>query len=324
MVMVVKTARQATRPPRNGPSGAAAARGPGPARLSIGARGRASGIPVETLRTWESRYGYPIPERKPSGHRVYPLSSVARLRRIAEALSRGHRAGEVVPASETELTELLAATGAASAPPVAAGADPMDLLPAIREFDAGRLHRALLVDWARLGPVEWLRARVAPLVRQVGEAWQTRRLDVRHEHFFSERLTDVLRTLRLPLEEHARGPLVVLATLPGELHGLGLQMVALVLTSGGCRVLNLGVETPETELVRVAGDLGARAVGVSVSAARRGRGITARLARIRRLLPRRVTFVIGGEGAPRRLRGVEVIHDLAALHAWARRLAGAG
>jgi len=34
------------------------------ARLTIGALSRATGIPVETLRTWESRYGFPEPERK--------------------------------------------------------------------------------------------------------------------------------------------------------------------------------------------------------------------------------------------------------------------
>ena len=56
--------------------------------LSIGALSRATGIPVETLRTWELRYGYPVPERKPSGQRVYLLSCIPRLRRIAEALFR--------------------------------------------------------------------------------------------------------------------------------------------------------------------------------------------------------------------------------------------
>ena len=55
------------------------------ARVSIGALSRATGIPVETLRTWESRYGFPVPERRPSGHRLYPLAIVPRLRRIAEA-----------------------------------------------------------------------------------------------------------------------------------------------------------------------------------------------------------------------------------------------
>jgi DNA-binding transcriptional MerR regulator len=70
-------------------------------QLSIGALSRATGIPVETLRTWEHRYGFPAPERRPSGHRVYSRAIVPRLRRISEAIARGHRAGQVVSASDT-------------------------------------------------------------------------------------------------------------------------------------------------------------------------------------------------------------------------------
>ena len=79
-------------------------------KLSIGALSRSTGIPVETLRTWERRYGFPVPERKPSGHRVYAVAHVSRLRRIAEALARGHRASEAVSASEKDLTVLLDVT----------------------------------------------------------------------------------------------------------------------------------------------------------------------------------------------------------------------
>src|SRR6188508_2056350 len=85
------------------------------ARLSIGALSRATEIPVETLRTWESRYGFPVPERRPSGHRLYPLSIVPRLRRIAEALAGGHRARQVVPASDADLRRLLASPRRAEA-----------------------------------------------------------------------------------------------------------------------------------------------------------------------------------------------------------------
>src|SRR5512134_2122557 len=95
--------------------------------LSIGALSRATGIAVETLRTWESRYGFPVPQRKPSGHRVYPVSAVTRLRRVAQALSFGHRAGQVGGASDEALFALLESTSAAAAsapsgagPPVAA------------------------------------------------------------------------------------------------------------------------------------------------------------------------------------------------------------
>jgi MerR family transcriptional regulator, light-induced transcriptional regulator len=293
------------------------------ARLSIGALSRATGIPVETLRTWESRYGYPVPERKPSGHRVYPLTAVPRLRRIAEALSRGHRAGQVVIASDEDLTDLLASTPQARAPapepPVNARAGSEDLIALVARFDAERLTRLLLTDWARLGPVTFLETRIAPAVRAVGEAWEAGQLEVRHEHFLSERVGDLLRSLRLPFEERASGPLVVLASLPGEPHSLGLQMAALTLAAAGCRILFLGTEVPPDQVAGLARDLGARAVAISVSRASRGSASTEKLRRLRTLLPRRTALIVGGEGAPARLTGSETIQDLRSLDAWGRR-----
>jgi methanogenic corrinoid protein MtbC1 len=156
----------------------------------------------------------------------------------------------------------------------------------------------------------------APLLRAVGEAWATQRLDVSHEHFLSERLGDVLRTLRLPLEERATGPLVGFSTLPGETHGLGLQMAALAVASAGCRILYLGTETPIPDMVSLVRDLGARALALSVSASGRARGATG-VRRLRKLLPRRTALLVGGEGAPLTVAGVESFRDLAALDRWA-------
>lgn len=309
------------------PSGARRQRSGTGGKLAIGALSRATGIPIETLRTWERRYGFPIPERKPSGHRVYPLSSVPRLRRIAEALGRGHRAAEVVGASKADLTELIRATPGAMASrlaPPALPADPSELLRYVKAFDGGALTRQLLADWALLGPLDFLRGRVAPLVRAVGDAWESGDLDVRHEHFLSERVGDLLRALRLQLEERATGPLVIFTSLPGESHGLGLQMAALVLAMAGCRVLNLGTETPVPEVATLARDLNARVVAVSVSVATRGRTTTTHLARLRSLLPRKMTLLVGGEGAPRSRKGLLVIQELGDLEAWGRRLMGDG
>lgn len=291
--------------------------------LSIGAIARATGIGIETLRTWERRYGYPVPSRKPSGHRVYPVSSVPRLRRIAEALRRGHRAGEILTASEEDLMALLHLSpgGAAERAPLV-GPEEVDreLLHAIERFDSERLTRLLTAEWGRLGPLEFVRTRVAPLVIEVGDGWAAGRLQVRHEHFLSERLSDLLRTFRLPFEERARGPLVVLGTLPGELHGLGLQMAALVLVTTGCRICYLGTDVPLTELVTLARDLAARAVAVSVSEAGSARA-GAQVKRLRELLSRRVALLVGGQGAPRARPGIELVQDLAGLRAWGVRLA---
>jgi methanogenic corrinoid protein MtbC1 len=305
-------------------SGSRSGAAPGP-RLSIGALSRATAIPVETLRTWEGRYGYPVPERKPSGHRVYPLGAVARLRRIAEALSQGHRAGDVVGASEGDLDELLAQSPAPRSAPAPLPLEESklrdELLTFVREFDAPGLTRALVTDWARLGPLDFLERRIVPLVRAVGAAWQEGDLEIRHEHFLSERVGDVLRSLRLPFEERAEGPLVVFGSLPGESHGLGLQMAALLLAAAGCRILYLGTEVPPVQMADLARDLNARALAVSVSVATRGPASAAQLRKLRQRLPRRVTLLVGGEGAPEPRPGVEVIRDLLALDTWGRRLA---
>ena len=294
--------------------------------LSIGALSRATGIAIETLRTWESRYGFPVPERKASGHRVYPVAAVARLRRIAQALSLGHRAGQVVGASEESVARLLESSASAADPSLPSSVprpteDVPGLLRHVKAFDGGRLTRQFLSDWARMGPVEFLEARIGPLIRAVGEGWEQHELEIRHEHFLSERVGDLLRSLRMPLEERATGVLVVFATLPGEVHGLGLQMSALVLAAAGCRILYLGTDVPVAQVASLARDLAARAVAVSISSATKGAASAAALRKLREALPRRVALVAGGDGVPAARPGIDAVHSLRDLDAWARRLA---
>lgn len=295
--------------------------------LTIGALSAATAVPVETLRTWERRYGFPVPARKPSGHRVYALDTVARLRLIARALERGHRAAEVVAASESALEALLAALPRNAEPrpshrptrPPAhiAPADPTDLFDALRVFDGERLKRAFQVDWARLGPLEFLEQRAAPFLKAIGDAWAQGTLDVRHEHFAAAALGDFLRAVRMPLNERAGGPIVALATLPGELHGLGLQMSALVVAVAGWRPLLLGVNTPVSQIVALARETPIAAVAVSCAPPRR-RQTSDALRTLRRRLPRRIPLLVGGSGAPTvtERSGIQVLSDLSALERW--------
>jgi methanogenic corrinoid protein MtbC1 len=287
---------------------------------------RATGIPVETLRTWEQRYGFPVPERKPSGHRVYATSVVPRLRRVAEALARGHRASDAVPASDAELSDLLSATpataGAGTVAVAVAAHEPQlqALLEAVSHFDAESLRQVLLGEWARLGPTAFLDACVGPLVRAVGDAWSDGALHVRHEHFLSERLGDLLRVLRLPFDERADGPAMVLATLPGEPHAIGLQMAALSAATAGARVFYLGAQTPPDQIAAAAADVSARAVALSVSLATSGAATRRALVQVRSRLAPRVELVVGGEGAPAAVDRVQVLASFAELAAWVRRL----
>ena len=177
-------------------------------------------------------------------------------------------------------------------------------------------------DWARLGPLDFLATRVAPAVVAIGEAWEQGRLEIRHEHFFSERVGDLLRSLRLPSEDRASGPLVVLGSLPGEAHALGLQMAALVISGAGCRTLFLGTEVPPDQMVTLTRELQARALALSISSASAGPASEEAVVRLRAGLPRRATLLLGGAGAPTAAApGIEVLRDLGSLDAWSRRLA---
>jgi len=298
------------------------------AYMGIGALSRAVGIPVETLRTWERRYGFPIPERTPSGHRRYRADDVPRLRRVAALLARGIRAGEALPATDAEAEELLRASGAAVPPPWSNGPTTAPstevLLAAVRKLDPHECTRQLQAAWAGLGPLEFAAGCMPPLLGMVGDGWASGDLDIRHEHFLTERVTDLLRAVRLPLEAEAAGPIVVLATLPGEEHALGLQLASLVLVASGLRTVSAGAQLPEDEIVFLAQEVSAFAVGVSVSIANRGAGTGRRLARLRERLPRRIKMIVGGAGAPRARAGIEIFGDLRALGTWARRLGGRG
>ena len=293
------------------------------ARLTIGTLSRATGVPVETLRTWEARYGFPAPDRRPSGHRLYPASCVTRVRRVAEAIARGHRASVAVAASEEQLGALLSTLERPAAAPRYTGAlDDEALrryLDAVVALDDALLARLLRSDYERLGVMSFLHQCVAPLIVHIGDAWHAGTLQVRHEHVFSQCVTDVLRTLRAPFDANASGALVVFATLPGERHGLGLQMAALVAASQGCRVLSLGTDTPADEIASVARQLSARAVAISVSSSSNEADTEAHLAALRQALPRRMALIVGGAGAGTRGVGANQVHvrDLDGLAAWA-------
>ena len=293
--------------------------------LTIGALSTATGIPVDTIRTWERRYGYPLPERKPSGHRVYPLSTVPRLRRVAQAIARGHRAAEVLPATESALEVLLASLPPAITEPAIPGefgrasgmlmpADTSEVLQWIRAFDADRLKRWFQTDWARLGPLQFLEYRAAAFLRAVGDAWEEKELEVRHEHFASAVLGDFLRSVRQPLDERASGPIAALATLPGELHGLGLQMAALVFALAGWRALILGVDTPIEQIAALTRELPVAAVALSCVEPQGSRS-AAQIRALQRKIPRHMVLIVGGSAAPD-VAGTVVLPHLVALDRW--------
>jgi DICT domain-containing protein len=59
------------------------------AGLTIREMAARTGVPQGTLRMWESRYGFPVPERLPSGHRRYPESQADLVKQVARDRAAG-------------------------------------------------------------------------------------------------------------------------------------------------------------------------------------------------------------------------------------------
>ncbi len=292
----------------------------GAPHLTIGAVSRATGLSPDILRVWQKRYGFPIPQRKPSGHRLYSPTDVRHLRRIAEAITRGHRPAQVVALPEAKLEALLQEDDVlphedrSRIDPVAA------LLEHVKGHRRAELTAQLLAESATMGPLDFLDSRIAPLTDSVGEAWARGEIGIHNEHFYSECAQDVLRTIRLPYERGARGPTVLLATLPGEQHGLGLQMAALVTAVAGLRPHVLGTDTPVSEIADAWVTRNAEAIGLSVSLSSGGVGARRYLAELRDTIPMTVPIFVGGRGARRFTPppGVARVDDLRKVHDWMR------
>ncbi len=62
-----------------------------PEGLSIGELAERTGLAPATLRMWESRHGFPRPERRDSGHRRYPESEVELVRQVVRRRDGGSR-----------------------------------------------------------------------------------------------------------------------------------------------------------------------------------------------------------------------------------------
>jgi MerR family transcriptional regulator, light-induced transcriptional regulator len=279
--------------------------------LSIGALAQACGVPASTLRTWERRYGVPAPQRSSGGQRVYAAADIGHLKLVSEALSRGHRAGQVVPAGTAELRRLL---GIAERSPIGVVGSSATLLAAVGALDGEALERQLRSDWGRHDALSFLDRVAAPFLRDMGDAWSEGRLSVAQEHFGSERLRGFLEETWRPLASIARGPRLVLAGLPGERHVLGLHMVAVLAVLSGYKPIFLGADVPLEDLVACAERCGAHAVLVSVAAGSADPAVA--LSKLRALLLPGIELVAGGAGAPEGVPGVQVRRRLAELQVW--------
>jgi MerR family transcriptional regulator, light-induced transcriptional regulator len=205
--------------------------------------------------------------------------------------------------------------------------DPADLVPTTKPADRGRrrrgshprvsmwqerlLARMLSGDvagsWqvieaamaAGLEPAEIYVRVLAPSLHAVGASWRDGAVSVDQEHLASSVAATLVGRLgpRFVHPGRKKG-VVIVAMPPGERHGLGVAMLADILTEAGYGVLNLGPDTPTASLAAAIRDAGSlAAVIVSVVDSERRPAARRLLAAARRERPS-VPLLVGGNAVP--------------------------
>ena len=251
-----------------------------------------TGISRDTLRVWERRYGFPAPLRNQRSERLYDSQQLSRLRLLKQLLDKGLRPGKIIPLDEQELRQLT------SHPTVTApeSAKIQALLKSLSSSPRYALLTRLEALLQRCGLRNFLTDVVTPMNHAVGEAWFSGKIGIFDEHHYAEQVRRVLTSALDTLPTGTESIRVLLTTLPGEPHGIGLLMVACMLALEGAQVLLIGVQTPLEEIVRGAAEGHCTVVGISCSAHMGRRIIASQLVKLRKLLPKDITIWAGGSG----------------------------
>ncbi len=212
-------------------------------RLAIGRLAEVTGVDPATLRTWESRYGVPEPERTPGGQRRYGPEQIEKVRAMKRLLDAGYRASEAarmvtstwpgpdfggLPASRDDVASLLTEGD-------------FDALSLLDRLAGAMSVEDVVIDF------------VVPIMREVGERWARGQLSVAEEHAASALVGTWLGAQTRGLPPPLRPGLVATATPPGERHELGLQMISLFLRRQGVEVLHIGSDLPAEDLAALIG-----------------------------------------------------------------------
>lgn len=262
--------------------------------LPIASVERETGLSKDTLRVWERRYGFPVPARDAKGERLYPQAQVRRLARIKRLMDRGHRPGKLLILDEAALTALDEVRPAASQAPDVHQLDAWMRLVETHDHEA--LQRLFQRELIRRGMSSFVQDIIAPLIERVGEAWSRNQLGIFEEHLFSQHLEKLFRGTLAGIAQTDGRPRLLLTTLSGEEHTLGLLMVEALLTMEDAYPILLGPQTPVAEIARAAIAKDVDAVCLSFSGAYSASQAAQGLGDLRRALPAHVEIWAGGNG----------------------------
>ena len=187
---------------------------------------------------------------------------------------------------------------------------------AIHEFDDDCLIQSFYEQWNKHGPLKFITDYIVPLIKRVGMGWESGELTIPHEHFATECIDSFLTSKWRQLNSRKDGWKILMATLPGETHNLGLLMCAVVASLSGAKIIYLGLDTPLEDIIATANKFEPKLLCLSISASEKLLDPEDCLLSIRAKLKNTVKMITGGKGAPDNLPSIQKMEDFNSFNQW--------
>ncbi len=223
---------------------------------------RLTGLPPDTIRIWERRYGVVAPYRDDRGMRLYRDQDIDRLNLLRRAVDAGHSIGRLARMEDGALAELLVAV--APVMDVGSRSPERRLQRALEAFDTRAVDTILTEVVSFFTPRSLVDDVAIPIIQWVGDTWERDDLGIAREHLATGALRTLLGSMVRLRDPWAHLAPVVFATLENERHELGLLLAALVAAGRGIPVCYLGADLPAKQIAGVARKLEAEGVALSL------------------------------------------------------------
>ncbi len=234
------------------------------AGYSIKAVSEVTGLAVQTLRAWERRYKLVEPQRDSSGHRLYTAGDISKLRKLRDATARGHRIKKISHLSTPELDGLLGIAEYSKPFVIIKKNLILQILQAAKRYRLHECDSAIATAFSLLPITEVIHEVLSPALHEVGERWRRAEFSIAQERMVSSSIRRCLVGLLGTFNAILDHPLVVFATVSGELHELGILMYAVLATRYQLRVSYLGADLPAEQIANYANRVTASAVAISL------------------------------------------------------------
>jgi MerR family transcriptional regulator, light-induced transcriptional regulator len=263
-----------------------------------------TGVPADTFRAWERRYGLPRPQRGEGGQRLYSDRDIAMIRWLRDRTNEGLTISQAVALLESE-----ADAGAPIDQPRSFELIAADLRQALLRFDAPTADSVLSEAFA-LYPLDTVCVNIIQQVMiEIGELWHGGQASIAQEHFSSQFLRRKLLAL-LNIYDVAEGrATVVAACAAGEHHDLGLLLLSLFLIRRNYKVVFLGADVPLEALQQAVDQIHPDIVCISATTAHTAAHATDMARHVHESHPELIVCV-GGQGIeiePPALAGIHVL-----------------